>query len=237
MLILNFIIAIIGAVIGGLFVLIGTFIGLRYDSKKEQKKEKRLVDSFKKAIYYEINSLWNLPSAKEIINKLKSIEAESKYLSNEINKIRDDIIKFNKNSPENPYNPEIQDYINKMQNTLESPEQTFYSYFYFTQNYFPIYERNANLIGLIDDKEITELIVITYIEIKSLIELLRINNDILKKFEFYKERFILNPNLKQFNVFQMLNLMLLLRNNAVILKSALDSANEKVESLLKRLSN
>ena len=30
----------ISAIIGGIFVLVGTYIGLRYDSKKEQKKKR-----------------------------------------------------------------------------------------------------------------------------------------------------------------------------------------------------
>ena len=110
----NFISAFVGAFVGGIFVLVGTYIGLRYDSKKEQKKEKELINSFKKAIYYEIYSLWNLPSAKEIINKFQSVNIENKYLSNEIKQVIEIIKEHNNGYPQiNPDNPEIQNRIIK----------------------------------------------------------------------------------------------------------------------------
>ena len=232
----DFISAIIGAIIGGIFVLVGTYIGLRYDSKKEQKKEKELINSFKKAIYYEIYSLWNLPSAKEIINKFQSINIEDKYLSNEIKQVIGIIKEHNNKYPSNPYDPDIYNRINKLINNI-LPQGAFLFYFSFTQNYFPVYEQNANLIGLIDDKELTELIVTTYNVIRSLIEYLLINDNILGKFESYRNQFTENPNLALINVGLLLSSMELLRNNAVTLKSALESADKKINSLLEKLKN
>lgn len=232
----NFISAIIGALVGGLFVLAGTYIGLRYDSKKEQKKEKELINSFKEAIYYEIDSLWNLPSAKKIIDEFKSVDTEGTYLSNIIGEAIENIRKHNNKYPLNPYNPEIQNFINKLINkTL--PQGAFLSYFSFTQNYFPVYEQNTNLIGLIDDKGLAELIVTTYNVIRSLIEYLLINNNILEKYESYRNQFTEYPNLASINVGLLLNSMELLRNNAVTLKSALESTDEKINSLLEKLKN
>ena len=117
------------------------------------------------------------------------------------------------------------------------PQGAFLFYFSFTQNYFPVYEQNANLIGLIDDKELTELIVTTYNVIRSLIEYLLINDNILGKFEFYRNQFTENPNLALINVGLLLSSMELLRNNAVTLKSALESADKKINSLLEKLKN
>jgi hypothetical protein len=232
----NFISAFVGAFVGGIFVLVGTYIGLRYDSKKEQKKEKELINSFKKAIYYEIYSLWNLPSAKEIINKFQSINIEDKYLSNEIKQVIGIIKEHNNKYPSNPYDPDIQNRMDKLINNI-LPQGAFLFYFSFTQNYFPVYEQNANLIGLIDDKELTELIVTTYNVIRSLIEYLLINDNILGKFEFYRNQFTENPNLALINVGLLLSSMELLRNNAVTLKSALESADKKINSLLEKLKN
>ena len=232
----NFISAIIGALVGGLVGLAGTYIALRHDSKKEQKKEEKSINSFKKAIYYEIDSLWNLPSAKKIIDEFKSVDTESKYLSNIIGEAIENIRKHNNKDPLNPYNPEIQNFINKLINkTL--PQGAFLSYFSFTQNYFPVYEQNTNLIGLIDDKGLAELIVTTYNVIRNLIEYLLINNNILEKYESYRNQFTEYPNLTSNNVRLLLNSMELLRNNTVTLKSALESADKKINSLLEKLKN
>ncbi len=232
----NFISVIISALVGGLVGLTGTYIALRHDSKKEQKKEEKSINSFKKAIYYEIDSLWNLPSAKKIIDEFKSVDTEGTYLSNIIGEAIENIRKHNNKYPLDPYNPEIQNFINKLINkTL--PQGAFLSYFSFTQNYFPVYEQNTNLIGLIDDKGLAELIVTTYNAIRILIEYLLINNNILEKYESYSNQFTEYPNLTSNNVRLLLNSMELLRNNAVTLKSALESADKKINSLLEKLKN
>lgn len=52
-----------------------------------------------------------------------------------------------------------------------------------TQNYFTIYENNSNVIGKIDDDKLRSLIVITYLNIKGLIDVYTHNNDMVRKYK------------------------------------------------------
>jgi hypothetical protein len=52
-----------------------------------------------------------------------------------------------------------------------------------TQDYFTIYESNATLIGKIQDRDLSKLLVTTYLQAKGLIDSYRMNNELVQKFE------------------------------------------------------
>ena len=52
-----------------------------------------------------------------------------------------------------------------------------------TQDYFTIYESNATLIGKIQDRDLSKLLVNTYLQAKGLIDSYRMNNELVQKFE------------------------------------------------------
>lgn len=82
----SFLSALIGAIVGGIFVLIGAFLSFHYDSEKEEKQRKELIDSFLNGLYHEIESFWELDMVKSAIMKLNSIP-EDIYFAAEIEKL------------------------------------------------------------------------------------------------------------------------------------------------------
>ena len=210
----------IGAIVGGVFVLIGAFLSFRYDSKKEEKRMKELIDSFLNGVYHEIESFWELDMVKSAIVKLNSISKDDKYFINEI---------------EGLLNEPKDDELNKLiKNIL--PENIFIELFYIRrEEYFLIYHNNAGLIGKITNKELIRLIINAYNKIKGLLDLFDINNDYRKKYIYFLEQYYHKAPPAYFDRMELLTYMRILRENAIRLKNSYREAEEAKNILFEKL--
>ena len=214
----NFWSALIGAIVGGLFVLIGAFLSFYHDSKKEEKQKMELIDSFLNGVYYEIESFWELDIVKSTIMELNSIIVDDSYLTNEIERLL-----------KNPNDVELNKLI---KNIL--PENVFIKLFYIRrEEYFLIYNNNADLIGKIKDKELIRLIINAYNKIKGLLDLFDINNDYRRKYIYFLEQYYRTPNYS--DKIELLTYMRTLRENTIRLKNSYKKAEETKNVLFKKL--
>ena len=216
----SFLSALIGAMVGGIFVLIGAFLSFHYDSKKEEKQRKELINSFLNGVYHEIESFWELDMVKSAIMKLNSISKDDKYFANEIERLL-----------KNPKDDELNKLI---ENIL--PENIFIELFYIRrEEYFLIYNNNANLIGKITDKELIRLIINAYNKIKGLLDLFDINNDYRKKYIYFLEQYYHQVPTNYFDRMELLTYMRILRENAIRLKNSYREAEEAKNILFEKL--
>ena len=219
----NFWSALLGAIIGGLFVLVGVFLTLYYDSKKEEKQKNELIDSFLNGVYYEIEYFWELDMFKSAMQKLDSISESDKYLVNEIERLMK-----NKN-----INKACIDELSKLATNI-LPKDVFMELFYIRrEEYFLIYNNNANLIGKIKDRETIRLIVNAYNKIKGLLDLFDINNDYRGKYIHFLEQCCRTQN--YFDMIELLTYMKSLREHAIVLKNSYKEAKEAKDVLFKKL--
>ena len=192
------------AIVGGLFVLIGAFLSFYHDSKKQEKQKRELIDSFLNGVYYEIESFWELDIVKSTIMELNSIAEDERYLTNEIERLL-------KNPNDVELNKLIKDIL---------PENVFIKLFYIRrEEYFLIYNNNADLIGKIKDKELIRLIINAYNKIKGLLDLFDINNDYRRKYIYFLEQYYRTPSYS--DKIELLTYMRSLRENAIRLKNAI----------------
>ncbi|RZD14156.1 MAG: hypothetical protein EVJ47_07960 [Candidatus Acidulodesulfobacterium ferriphilum] len=216
----SFLSALIGAMVGGIFVLIGAFLSFHYDSKKEEKQRKELINSFLNGVYHEIESFWELDMVKSAIMKLNSISKDDKYFANEIERLL-----------KNPKDDELNKLI---ENIL--PENIFIELFYIRrEEYFLIYNNNANLIGKITDKELIRLIINAYNKIKGLLDLFDINNDYRKKYIYFLEQYYHKAPPTHFDRIELLTYMRILRENAIRLKNSYREVEEAKNILFEKL--
>ena len=218
----SFWIILIGAIAGGVFVLIGAFLSFYYDSKKEEKQKKELIDSFLNGVYCEIESFWELDMVKSAIMKLNSISKDDKYLANEIESLI-----FKEKPSKND------DGLRKLiQNIL--PQNVFVELFYIRrEEYFLIYNNNADSIIEIEDRELMELIINTYNKIKGLLDLFDINNDYRRKYIYFLEQY--NRTLNYFDKIELLTYMRSLRENAIRLKNSFEIVEKAKNDLFDKL--
>ena len=215
----SFLSALIVAIVGGIFVLIGAFLSFHYDSEKEEKQRKELIDSFLNGLYHEIESFWELDMVKSAIMKLNSIP-EDIYFAAEIEKLL-----------KNPKDDELKRLI---ENIL--PENIFIELFYIRrEEYFLIYNNNAGLIGKITNKELIKLIINAYNKIKGLLDLFDINNDYRKKYIYFLEQYYYKVPPTYFDRLELLTYMRILRENAIRLKNSYREAEEAKNALFKKL--
>ena len=216
----SFLSALIGAIVGGVFVLIGAFLSFHHDSEKEEKQRKELIDSFLNGLYHEIESFWELDMVKSAIMKLNSISKDDKYFANEIERLL-----------KNPKDDELNKLI---ENIL--PENIFIELFYIRrEEYFLIYNNNANLIGKITDKELIRLIINAYNKIKGLLDLFDINNDYRKKYIYFLEQYYHKAPPTHFDRIELLTYMRILRENAIRLKNSYREVEEAKNILFEKL--
>lgn len=212
--------ALIGAIVGGVFVLIGAFLSFRYDSKKEEKRRKELIDSFLNGVYHEVESFWELDMVKSAIMKLNSINKDDKYFTNEIHRLLKD-----------PNNDELNKLI---QNIL--PQNVFIELFYIRrEEYFLIYNNNADLIGKIEDRELMKLIINTYNKMKGFLDLFDINNDYRRKYIYFLEQY--SRILNNFDRIELLTYMRSLRENTIRLKNSFKIVEKAKNELFEKLKS
>ena len=210
--------------VGGLFVLIGVFLTHYYDSKKEGKQKKELIDSFLNGVYHEIEYFWELDMFKSAMQKLDSISEGDKYLVNGIEKLM--------KSKSSIKEADIDELFKLITNIL--PQNVFIELFYIRrEEYFSIYNNSANLTGKIKDREIIRLIVNAYNKIKGLLDLFDINNDYRGKYIHFLEQCYRTQN--YFDMIELLTYMKSLREHAIVLKNSYKKAKEAKDVLFKKL--
>ncbi len=139
-----FLSALLGALVGGLFALMGVAYAHSLTLKRDQGKEDNLILSFKRMIKTEIKVLW------------------SRYQTTigiELEELREG--------------------------------QPLLSSLIFDGNYFVVYDNNSQVIGKLNDCQLSEKIVSVYTSAKGLLNLYQINNGILAEYaEFMFENHV-----------------------------------------------
>jgi hypothetical protein len=73
------------------------------------------------------------------------------------------------------------------QHLTELPVGSSFNYYFFaTENYITVFDNNASLMGHLKDKKLRDLIIRTYIDIKSLLDGFKLNNTMYGNYETLK---------------------------------------------------
>lgn len=84
----------------------------------------------------------------------------------------------------------LQERFNDNYELIKKKDGSIMFYFYIEQNYFLVLDGQSSLLGEILDEDLREIIIKTYIHIKSLIDSFRTNNLNIEKFENNQKSFL-----------------------------------------------
>ena len=143
----EFISALVGSLIGGIFVLIGTWITAYCDRQKKKDESQQLLKSTLSAISTELEILYE----------------------------------------------RYQNTAGLQLNELSSGSSLDF-YYSFTENYLTVFENNARLLGHLKDDELRKSIIRTYIDIKALIDGLKLNSTMLSNYDSLRSYDLFHAN-------------------------------------------
>ena len=125
-------------------------------------------------------------------------------------------------------------YIENIRTALgNTPDGSPFLYYYpvTQENYFTVYDNNANMIGDLSDTYERELIVEVYARTRALIDTYRFNNEMIKKYDLFSEN-LENTN----NIINRKNIKQNLIDYAQLIKNADAMLADCTERLIDKLS-
>ncbi|MHB1657674.1 MAG: hypothetical protein ACYCSZ_15065 [Burkholderiales bacterium] len=195
--------AIIGGAITGYFSIIQVNKAHKNDIEIKKLEEEKLISGVKQGIYQEVKILWDLSYGN-------SDNGQNESPGNILEKIdnpSDDFEKQFKNVQQllNTGSMSAETFTKIIELTNKLSITSFSRYYPITQNYFIILDRNAHLIGRIEDNEIRNAIIKGYGMMKGLVDSFKFNNDLVNKFEnmghiFNKTRAVQDANVFIFRI-------------------------------------
>lgn len=128
-------------------------------------------------------------------------------------------------------------YMESVGDAIESLEEgsPFMGYYIVSQDYFTFYNASAALLGRIKDAELRKSILVTYVNLKSLADTYKTNNESARKLEAIESLYLANGSQK--HKMQLDQQLITMISYSISLKEKHISCKDLVQKLLKDLHN